>query len=92
MQKELQLENFWEVYTNNGRDRTEVDVVDWIKKVQDLGAGEILLTSIDQEGTRKGFDYDLIKLIYKTTNVPLILSGGFGDLSHIKNLKRIRCY
>lgn len=82
-------ENFWEVYTNNGRDRTEVDVVDWIKKVQDLGAGEILLTSIDQEGTRKGFDYDLIKLIYKTTNVPLILSGGFGDLSHIKNLKRI---
>ncbi len=81
--------NFWEVYTNNGRDRTEVDVVDWIKKAQDLGAGEILLTSIDQEGTRKGFDYDLINLIYKNTNVPLILSGGFGDLSHIENLKRI---
>ncbi len=81
--------DFWEVYTNNGRDRTGINIIDWIKKVENLGAGEILLTSIDQEGTRRGFDCDLAKNVHAITTVPLILSGGFGDLEHIKNLKSV---
>lgn len=68
----------WEVYTNNGRDHTHLDVVEWAKKATNLGAGEILLTSIDQEGTQKGFDCELVKAVSSVVNVPVIASGGFG--------------
>lgn len=78
--------NNWEVYTSNGRDPTGKDVVKWVKQVEKLGAGEILLTSIDQEGTRKGFDIELNKAVTSATNLPVISSGGFGKIDHAKNL------
>ncbi len=76
----------WEVYISNGRDPTGKDVVEWAKEVEKLGAGEILLTSIDQEGTRKGFDVELIKAVTSATNLPVICSGGFGKIDHAKKL------
>lgn len=72
----------WEVYFDNGREKTNIDVLDWVKKGVDLGAGEILLTSIDMEGTRRGFDLDLLKTIANTVPVPVIASGGMGQLKH----------
>lgn len=68
----------WEVYTNNGRERTGLDVVEWVKKGVSMGAGEILLTSVDREGTRKGFDIELIKMVSSEVDVPIIASGGMG--------------
>jgi cyclase len=68
----------WEVYTDNGRERTSLDVVDWVKRGVAMGAGEILLTSVDKEGTRKGFDVALVKAISTEVAVPVIASGGMG--------------
>lgn len=68
----------WEAYTYNGRERTNIDVVDWVKRGVTLGAGEILLTSVDREGTRKGFDLDLIHAVSQAVSVPIIASGGMG--------------
>jgi imidazole glycerol-phosphate synthase subunit HisF len=70
--------NKWEVLTDNGRERTGLDVVDWVKKGVGFGAGEILLTSVDREGTRKGFDIPLIKAVTQEVSVPVIASGGMG--------------
>jgi len=70
--------NKWEAFTNNGREQTGLDVIEWSKIGTNKGAGEILLTSVDMEGTRKGFDYELIKEISEITRVPVIASGGFG--------------
>jgi len=84
--------NKWEVYTNYGREKTGLDVLEWIKKIIDLGVGEILLTSIDQEGTEKGFDVNLIKSVSKICSVPLIISGGMGknqDLINVMNSSNI---
>lgn len=72
-------QNKWEAYTENGRERTGLDVIEWAKKGVSLGAGEILLTSVDQEGTRKGFDADLVRAVSSAVNVPVIASGGFGN-------------
>lgn len=71
-------EGRWEAYTDNGRERTGLDVVEWIKRGVSLGAGEILLTSVDREGTRKGFDLSLLKAVSQEVTVPLIASGGMG--------------
>jgi len=68
----------WEVYTDNGRERTGLDVLEWVKRGVELGAGEILLTSVDREGTRKGFDDSLVKTVTDEVNVPVIASGGMG--------------
>jgi cyclase len=68
----------WEVYTDNGRERTGLDVVEWVKRGVALGAGEILLTSVDREGTRKGFDIALLKAVTSEISVPVIASGGMG--------------
>ena len=68
----------WEVFTDNGRERTGLDVIDWVKKGVALGAGEILLTSIDREGTRKGFEVPLIRAVTQEVSVPVIASGGMG--------------
>ena len=68
----------WEVYTNNGRERTGLDVVEWVKRGVAMGAGEILLTSVDKEGTRKGFDIALVKAVSAAVAVPVIASGGMG--------------
>ncbi|QDD13370.1 imidazole glycerol phosphate synthase subunit HisF [Candidatus Methylopumilus rimovensis] len=76
----------WEAYTNNGRERTGLDVVSWAKDAVSKGVGEILLTSIDKEGTRKGFDLDLIKSVTNEVSVPVIASGGMGKIEDIKDL------
>ena len=68
----------WEAYTNNGRERTGLNVIEWAKQAVSMGAGEILLTSIDREGTRKGFDVALVKAVSTEVNVPVIASGGMG--------------
>ena len=73
----------WEVFTDNGRERTGLDVVAWAKKAVSLGAGEILLTSVDQEGTRKGFDIELVKTVADACSIPVIASGGMGAVDHL---------
>lgn len=69
----------WEAYTDNGREPTGLDVVEWAQRAVELGAGEILLTSIDQEGTREGFDLALITAVSSVVSVPVIASGGMGS-------------
>lgn len=71
----------WEAFTDNGRERTGLDVVEWACRGVELGAGEILLTSVDREGTRKGFDLDLVKAVSKAVSVPVIASGGMGSVA-----------
>jgi cyclase len=73
----------WEALTDNGREFTGLDAVEWIKQAVSLGAGEVLLTSIDREGTRKGFDLDLIRTVTDSVEVPVIASGGMGKPSDI---------
>ena len=73
----------WEVYTDNGRERSGLDVVEWAKLCVSKGAGEVLLTSVDQEGTRKGFDIELVKAVSSQVNVPVIASGGMGDFKDL---------
>lgn len=68
----------WEVYTDNGRERTGLDVVEWARRGVELGAGEILLTSVDREGTREGFDVALVNAVAAQVPVPVIASGGMG--------------
>lgn len=81
-----QGKDHWEVYTDNGRERTGLDVVEWARRGVELGAGEILLTSIDQEGTRKGFDCDLMRAVSDVVSVPVIASGGMGSPEHLVNV------
>ena len=69
-------DNKWEAYTDNGREPTGKDVVEWAKTVEKLGAGEIMLTSIDKEGTKKGFDIELNKAVSEAVSIPIISSGG----------------
>lgn len=78
--------NKWEVYTECGREKTGKDVIEWTKETVDLGAGEILITSIDQEGTRKGFDIDLVKNLTNLFSIPIIASGGMGKIDHLCEL------
>lgn len=80
--KQLGLDK-WEAYVDNGRERTGKDVIDWIKEAESLGAGEILLTSVDQEGTRRGFNSELIKKVAESVSIPIIASGGMGELGHL---------
>lgn len=72
----------WEAYTDNGRERTGLDVLEWIRRGVELGAGEILLTSVDREGTRKGFDIELVHQVSAAVPVPVIASGGMGSIEH----------
>ncbi|MDO9403326.1 MAG: imidazole glycerol phosphate synthase cyclase subunit [Polaromonas sp.] len=74
----------WEAYTDNGREHTGLDVVDWVERAVKLGAGEIMLTAVDQEGTRKGLDIDLLKAVNERVNVPVIASGGFADVTDLQ--------
>ncbi len=73
----------WEAYTDNGREKTGLDVIDWVRRAEKLGAGEIMLTSVDQEGTRKGFDVALVSAVAATVSIPVIASGGMGTLEHL---------
>ena len=79
----------WEVYTDNGRERTGLDVIEWVKKGAAMGAGEVLLTSVDREGTKKGFDIALVKAVTAEVSIPVIASGGMGkpeDLVDVVNM------
>lgn len=72
----------WEVYTHGGRTPTGINVIQWAKEMAQRGAGELLVTSMDRDGTGKGFDLDLLKTIRNNVNVPIIASGGVGELHH----------
>jgi cyclase len=73
----------WEVYTHGGRTPTGVDAVEWAARAESLGAGEILLTSMDTDGTRAGYDLDLLRAVSSAVRVPVIASGGAGSLEHL---------
>jgi len=73
----------WEVFTHGGRRPTGLDAVDWARRMQRLGAGEILLTSMDRDGTRDGFDLELTRAVAEAVEVPVIASGGAGTLAHL---------
>ena len=73
----------WEIYTHGGRTKTGIDALDFAKKMEDSGAGELLVTSMDQDGTQKGYDIKLISEIEKNVNIPIIASGGVGTLEHL---------
>ena len=76
-------EDKWEIFTHGGRNKTGIDAVEFAKKAEDNGAGEVLLTSMDKDGTKTGYDVELLKKITKTLNIPLIASGGVGTLDHL---------
>jgi len=76
-------ENRWEVYVNGGRTPTGIDAVEWARRVERLGAGEILLTSMDADGTKMGYDLKLTRTIAEAVNIPVIASGGAGTVQHI---------
>jgi cyclase len=76
-------EEAWEVYTHGGRRPTGIDAIDWARQMQDAGAGEILLTSMDRDGTRQGFDLALTRAVADAVGVPVIASGGVGTLEHL---------
>lgn len=76
----------WEAYTDNGREKTGLDAVEWAQRGVELGAGEILLTSVDREGTRKGFDIELTRAITNVVPVPVIASGGMGGTAHMAEI------
>ena len=78
--------NKWEVFIDKGREKTNLDIIDWVRFCEKSGAGEILITSIDQEGTELGFDYDLTKIVTKVTKIPVIAGGGCGSLNHLKKV------
>ena len=78
--------NKWEAYIDNGREPTGLDVVEWAKKLEELGAGEIMLTSLDMEGTKKGFDVELYQAIQNAVSIPIIASGGMGNAKHAVDL------
>jgi cyclase len=73
----------WEVFTHGGRNATGLEAVSWAKKMESLGAGEILLTSMDRDGTKSGFDLELTRRISDSVNIPVIASGGVGNLQHM---------
>ena len=74
------------VYTLSGKKNTLKDPIDWAKEVEDMGAGEILLTSIDHEGTWKGFDYDLVRCVTDAVSIPVVAHGGAGSVQHIQKV------
>lgn len=76
-------DNRWEVYTYGGRKPTGIDALRWAKKAQELGAGEILLTSMDRDGTKKGYDLELTGRVSEAVSIPVIASGGVGNLEHL---------
>ncbi|MBQ14573.1 MAG: imidazole glycerol phosphate synthase subunit HisF [Gammaproteobacteria bacterium] len=76
-------ESKWEIFTHGGRNPTGLDAIDWVKRMVDYGAGEILLTSMDRDGTKIGFDLVLTKAVSNAVSVPIIASGGVGNLQHL---------
>lgn len=81
--KQNELYSAWEIYTHGGRHPTGIDAVEWAKKMEEYGAGEILLTSMDRDGTKKGYDIELTKAVVEAVSIPVIASGGVGTLDHL---------
>jgi len=81
-------EGGWEAYTDNGREHTGLDVLEWAIRGEKLGAGEILLTSVDQEGTRQGFDTELCRTVSEAVSIPVVMSGGMGRTEHLTGVVR----
>ena len=75
-------EGRWDVYLNGGRVKTDLDAIEWIQKAEKLGAGEVLLTSMDRDGTKEGYDLELTRAAAEAVNIPVIASGGAGKMSH----------
>lgn len=73
----------WEIFTHGGRKATGIDVLDWARKMAEYGAGELLLTSMDRDGTKSGFDLELTRAVSDAVSVPVIASGGVGNLQHL---------
>jgi len=73
----------WEIFSHGGRNATGIDAIEYAKKMEDNGAGELLVTSMDRDGTQKGYDIELISKIEKSVNIPIIASGGVGNLDHL---------
>jgi cyclase len=73
----------WEVFTHGGRNNTHIDAIEWARKVESLGAGELLLTSMDRDGTKNGFDLVLTRGVSEAVGIPVIASGGVGNLQHL---------
>lgn len=76
------LKGTWEVYVKGGSEATGIDAITWMKEVERLGSGEILLTSMDRDGTKSGFDLELLKIVNQTVTIPVIASGGAGTIEH----------
>ena len=79
-------ETRWEAYVDNGREKTGLDVIDWVTRAEKLGAGEILLTSVDQEGMQSGYDVELVHAVSLAVNIPIIASGGMGKPEHLSTV------
>mgnify|MGYP000666146601 FL=1 len=77
------IDDHYEVFTHGGRNATGINAIEWAKKMADFGAGELLITSMDRDGTKKGFDNNLMKSISDVVDIPIIASGGAGSLSHL---------
>ena len=73
----------WEIFTHGGRKKTGIDAIEFCKKAEANGAGEILLTSMDKDGTKTGYDIQLLNIVTKSINIPVIASGGAGNLEHL---------
>tara|TARA_B100001057_G_scaffold467515_1_gene525739 strand:- start:314 stop:1069 length:756 start_codon:yes stop_codon:yes gene_type:complete len=80
--------NSWEAYIDNGREQTGIDVIEWAAQLEDKGIGELFITSIDMEGTKKGFENELVSKICEKVNLPVIISGGAGIPKHISNVAK----
>jgi cyclase len=76
----------WEAYIETGREKTGVQVLEWVRRLQDLGAGELLITSVDRDGVKSGFDIPLVRAVNKAVSIPVIVSGGYGQPKHIIEL------
>ena len=75
--------NSWKIFTHGGRNKTDIDAIKFAKQMEEYGAGELLVTSMDRDGTQKGYDIDLMKKISEMVNIPVIASGGVGNLDHL---------
>jgi imidazole glycerol-phosphate synthase subunit HisF len=89
IQAKRQSDGSWEVYNENGREKTDLDAVDWAEEVVRRGAGEILLTSVDRDGTRDGLDFDLIERVIDRVTVPIVVGGGVGSIQDITRAAEI---
>jgi cyclase len=83
------INNDWLIFTHNGRENRKITVYDWVQKVQEMGAGEILITSVDNEGTYRGLDFELLEKIKEVVEVSIIANGGFKNINEIEKLNNL---